>query len=116
MAKKNHLARIKRNYPMLKALEKASYQQRKMILKESGSDLIKTLCDISQNIARGNIPMHEHQRKKLTKSKKHFRRLANKNVAIKRKHRELIQKGGFLSAIIPAISIVTSLLGGLLSK
>jgi hypothetical protein len=116
MGKKNNLARLKRNYPLLKALEKGSCSQRKLIVKKAGPELIKTICDICYNIKRGNISMQEENRKRLIRSKKVLRRLADKKIGLKTKQRELIQTGGFLAAVIPAISLVASLFGSLINK
>jgi hypothetical protein len=97
-------------------LQHANDEQRRLIIKKASLDLIKTIADICYNLTRGNIPLPENKRKKLIQHRNLLRRLADRKVNIQTKQKEIVQKGGFLSAIIPAISIVASLVSGLLSK
>jgi hypothetical protein len=113
---KNNLARLRRNFPLIKALEKSSNNGRKRILKNSNPELIKTICDICYNLTKGNIDLPESKRRKLGRYKKELRRLGDKKISLNTKRKEIVQKGGFLSAIIPAVSIAASLISGLLSK
>ena len=113
---KNHLARLKRNYPLLRALRNSSNKERKLILKKANADLLKTIADICYNLNHGNITLPEYKRKKFNRYRNVFRRLGDKNISLKCKHKDIVQKGGFLGAIIPAISIVASIVSGLLAK
>ena len=110
------LTRLKRNYPFILGLRDGSPGNRKLILKRASSDLIKCLADICENIVNGHIIMPERQKKCLSKHKKIIRRMADKKIGIRQKRKELIQKGGFIQAIIPVVSIVASILSGLLGK
>jgi hypothetical protein len=116
MMNKKHIARLKRHYPLFKALQNATDEQRRLIIKKAGPDLIKTIADICFNLTSGKIKLPENKRKKLIRFRHPLRRLADRKVKIQTKRKEIIQKGGFLSAIIPAISIVASLVSGLLAK
>jgi hypothetical protein len=116
MTNKNHLARLKRNYPLIKALQHANDKQRRLIIKKAKPELVQTIADICYNLTKGNIPISKNKRQKLVRFKTQLRRIADNNIGIRKKRKEIVQKGGFLGAIIPAISIVASLVSGLLSK
>lgn len=115
MVKKN-FSRLKKNYPLLLSLKNSSAEQRKFILKKASPDLIQTIADICYNIVRGNIDLPENKQKALRKHKRAIRRLADKKIKIITKRREILQKGGFLPALLPALSIAASIIGGILAK
>jgi hypothetical protein len=115
MAKIN-LGRLRKNYHLLQSLKRDSPHQRKFIIKKAHPDLIKTIADVCYNIVHVNLKLSTVKKKQLLRNKNKIRRLADKNVSLSTKRREIIQQGGFLSAIVPAISIAASLIGGLLSK
>jgi hypothetical protein len=74
--------------------------------------LIECLCECSKNILKGNVPLKEAQLRKLRREKHNLRTLVLKKTPL-RKKRKILQKGGFLGAILtPALSI----LGGLFSQ
>jgi hypothetical protein len=111
---KNNLARLRRNFPLIKALEKSSTKGRKQIPRKAKPELIKTICDICYNLTSGNVKLPESKRRKLIRHRKALRRLADRKVSLKTKRRQIVQEGGFLNAIIPAVSIAASLISGLL--
>jgi len=116
MGKKNS-SRLKKNYVLLHSLHKAKGNEKNLILKKCNNELIKCFCDICFNICKGNCKLSSVQRKKLVRYKKFVRNLANKKKSLKSKRRQLVQEGGFLSALIgPAITVAASLLGNLLQK
>lgn len=107
--------RLKRNLDFLRVLKKANPKQRKAIINDGNKDLILCLCEVIDNILHGTIKLSPKQKKELSKYKKVLRQLVDKKVAIKRKRRLFVQKGGFLPAILgPALGLAATLLGGLL--
>ena len=110
--------RLKRNAPLLRALYHAKPAKRKTILKHSSADFIRSLCEISLNVLKGNIPLSDAQYKKLKKQKTTLKLLANKKIGIKRKHKALVkQSGGFLLPLLSVVApIVGDLIGGLIRK
>jgi hypothetical protein len=110
------LNRLKRNYPLIMGLKNGSPGDRKLILKKANSDFIKCLADICENIVNGHIILPERQKQCLSKHKKIIRKMANKKIGIRKKRKALIQKGGFLAGILPAVSIAASIIAGLLGK
>ena len=64
------------------------------------------------NILDGNVPLTSSQKNKLRINKLHLRRLVLKKTALAKK-RKILQKGGFLSAILSA---AIPLIGGLIAN
>lgn len=108
-------ARLKRNMPLLKALCNAKPSKRKDILKNCSTDFLQSLCELSLNLLKGNIPLSGAQYKKLKKQKNIFKLLASKKTNLKTKFTALRkQSGGFLLPLLGAvIPILGQLLGGL---
>jgi hypothetical protein len=104
--------RLRRNAHVLKALHKASPTKRKQILRaHCGKDFINCVGEISKNVLKGNVRLTAAQRKGLRRRKKTLQLLARKKTSIHKKKR-LIQSGGFLGVLIPAIvSLLGSVIG-----
>ena len=95
----------------MRVLKKASPRLRKAIIDNSENDLILALCEIISNVLTGNVQLNPNQKKKLNVHKKSLRLLANRSVPIKTK-RKLLQKGGFLAALLPpALSLLATIVG-----
>lgn len=108
-------ARLKRNLDFLRVLQKANPKQRKGILENGNKDLILCLCEVIDNILRGNVNLNSKQKKDLGKYKKVLRQLIDKKLGVAKKRKLFVQKGGFLPAVLaPAITIAATLLGELL--
>ena len=104
--------RLKKNYPTLKLLHKAKPKLVKAVINNSPPDFIHCLADCCHNLLKGNIRITKHQKERLEPYKGTLRKLT-KPISVNRKQK-LIQRGGFLSALlaaaIPAIAgIVDSL-------
>ena len=104
--------RIKRQAGMLRFLKKTNPVTANAIIKTSNTDLLNSLCECTLNILNGVVPLSPKQRHRLVKYKQHMRRLITKSVS-RQKKKALLQKGGFLSALLaPIIGILTNILGG----
>ena len=104
-------ARIKRNFDALRVLQRANPKLRKAIIQNSKGDLILALCEVIENTLHGTVKLTLIQRKKLKRYGEVLRRVANRSVAIKEKQKLLVQRGGFLSVILPpAIALVSALI------
>ena len=113
---RDQFSRLRRNYPMLRAIVNSSPEDRKTIIRKASADLMRTIADICYNILEGNIELSNEHRNKLGKNKKYIRRMADKSSGLYDKKIAMIQKGGFIPGLVPALSIVASIIGGLLSK
>ena len=103
---------MRRYLPTLRRIQKLGDRARRKLIKECDSQLIACFCECSKNILKGNVPLNKPQLKKLRREKKNLRVLALKKTALKKK-RKILQKGGFIGALLPPIlSIIGGLLGG----
>ncbi|CAF1104641.1 unnamed protein product [Brachionus calyciflorus] len=75
---------------------------RNSILNGANKDLIHSLCECIYNILRGNVELTESDKTQLIKCKNSLRKFLTKN-SIKEKKKILIQKGGFLQILLPAV-------------
>ena len=110
--------RLQRNLELLKLLKNCKTKaQRKAILKLADKDLIKCLCDCAYNILHGNIKMSRQKQCALKKHGHVIRKFANKKRGGLEKKRDfLIQKGGFLPALLaPIIGLAGGLIGDLVA-
>lgn len=104
---------LKRNADILSLLSKCKPAAQRAILQGSPAHLINCLCEICLNILRGNVPLTSKQKSKLATYKSSLRALAKKSTNPK-KRRQVLQKGGFLGALIRPLlkSIIGPLLAG----
>lgn len=105
-------AHLKKNFALLRALQTANARQRKAIISTSPNHLIRSICEIADNLLKGNVVLNPVERKRLNKYKRLLRKIVDKNVPLTDKKRALIQQGGALPALlIPALTAVASLIG-----
>lgn len=102
--------RLRRNAKTLDYLSSCDKNVGKSIISSSKSDLICCFSEICHNLLKGNIPLSQSEKSKLSKYKSQIRSVAGKKASIKSK-KQLIQKGGFLTTLLG--SLVSSLLGPL---
>ena len=105
------LNKLKRHYNSLRLLHKGKSRNCRKILKTGGSGLMNCLCEISKNVLKGNVPLTRLQTKKLSPHKHTLRKLLDKKKLSLIKKQRLVQKGGFLNALLGP---VLNLLGGFL--
>ena len=103
---------LKRNLPLLQVLQRSKPAFVKLLLKGASPELTKALCECALNILKGNVKISASQKKKLSRYKKHLRLLVKKKTSLK-KRKQLLQKGGFIGALLtPILSVLGSLLSG----
>ena len=107
----NRFRKLKKHSNALQILREGDSKICKQVLRDGGASLMNCLCEISHNILKGNVPLTMSQKKKLSPYKHTLRQLTNnqKISLVKKKH--LVQRGGFLSALLGP---VLTLLGGFL--
>ena len=104
---------VQRNAPLLKLLCGAKPALIKAILKGASPDLIKALSECSLNVLKGNVRLTPTQKRQLARHKLGLRTLAKKGTSLKRR-RLILQKGGFLGALIkPILGVLSGLIGGI---
>jgi len=89
---------------------------RKSFIKTADKSLVNSICECCINILNGCIPLSSYQKAKLKRNKLNLRHLALKKTALGKK-RKILQRGGFLSAILSAaIPVVGSLIAGAVNR
>ena len=92
-------------------MSRMSDKARRIVIRNCDVELINCFCECCKNILKGNVPLKSNQLTKLRRDKNNVRALALKKTSL-RKKRKILQKGGFLGAILaPVLSVLTSLLG-----
>jgi len=97
------MKRIKSNYHALQVLKTADPKLRKAILANCKRGLLKTLCECSLNLLRGNVKLTPCQNRKLRKHRVHLRKLADRRVSLSAKKKSIVQRGGFLLPLLGAV-------------
>ena len=108
--------RLQKNASSLKLLHKAKPSFRRAIIANADRSLIQTIVDCCYNVLEKNISIDPKSKKNLAKHKKNLRKLVDRKLSLPKK-RKIIQRGGFLSALISAIlPALGGLIGGLVPK
>ena len=75
-------------------------------------DFIDCVSECAKNIIKGNVPLNPAQLRRLRRERSNVRVLALKKTSLKKKRR-VLQKGGFLGALLPPVlGVLGSLLLG----
>ena len=109
------IATLKKHFPQLKLLKSATPKRRKHILKAANTGLVNCIGECCLNVLNGNVKINKSQRKKLSRHKKTLRTLSKRGIPVQKRRKVLIQKGGFLPALLaPILSLAVSLAGSLI--
>lgn len=106
--------RMRKNFPMLKALHSCSKSNQKQILKAAKPELIKAVCDCIVNVVYGKVPINTQNKTKLRKKIKVLKELTDPKKPTLRKKKLLVQHGGGILSSILGVVIPT--LAGALIK
>ena len=105
-------ALVKKHLPLLHLLARGKPTIKKAIIHDAGPEVMKVLCECAKNTLNGNIKLSPAQYKKLKRYQNPLRLLVNKKTGT-RKRKEILQKGGFLGALLGAvIPAIASIFGG----
>ena len=97
------MKRIENNIDYLKVLSKCKKNLRNGIIMNSDKEQIYTLCECILNLLHGNINISEDQFNQLKPYKHTFRKILNNKEKLKSKKKLIVQKGGFLEILLPAV-------------
>lgn len=95
---------LEENIHLLQVLHQAHPKLRKAILENAKGSLVTCLCECAKNILNSNVPAQPHHLKQLKRYRKDVFSLVNKKVS-KKKKKQLLQKGGFIKALLAPIAI-----------
>ena len=83
---------------------------RKYILKNADKKLVDAIRECLHNLLKGNLPIKKNDMKNIKKHKNYIRMVASGS-CFKKNKQLLVQKGGFLSILLPtAVQLLTTLL------
>ena len=102
----------KKYLPILKRINRLADKSKREYLKKCNKEFLDCLSECAKNVLRGNVPLSARHSAKLRRNKNDLRQLSAKKTSL-RKKRQIVQKGGFLSALLTP---VLTLLGGALSN
>ena len=94
-------SRLKRQVPLLLVLAKAHPSVCKTILRSADRDLLQCLSECALSILKGNMKMKlkSSDKARLTKYCQKLRKVADKKVSLKEKHK-IVQTGGLAPALL----------------
>ena len=96
-------------------IKRLSLRERKHFFKTCSKECVTKVCECIKNVLNANLKIKPSHLKKLSRHKQTLRVLALKRTSLA-KRKKLLQKGGFLSILLPAlIPAIASLLSGLFS-
>jgi len=101
---------VKKYMPVLKRIRKMGDRARPEYIRRCDKSFVDCVSECAKNLIKGNVPLSTRQMSILRRKRKDLRELAKKRTPLRSK-RKILQKGGFLSALLPP---VLSVLGSLL--
>jgi len=108
--------RIRKFLPLLNRISKLSNKEKSQYAKRCNKEFLDCISECAKNILHGNVQLSAKQKTALRRNSQNRRRLSIKKTSLKKK-RQIIQKGGFLGAIIAPVlatlggSVLSSLFG-----
>jgi hypothetical protein len=93
---------IKSQFELIKLIANSSKKYRKAVIASADKKLVTALAEIVLNLLAGNININKNELDSLKKYKYVLRQLIQNKSVVKRK-KLLIQQGGFLQFLLPAV-------------
>jgi hypothetical protein len=106
------MSHIRKHAAILRTIAKARPDVRRSLLEMADKELIRCLCEISDNTLKGYVNLNSRQKQKLSRYKKILRRIAQRGETWQKK-KQLIQTGsGFIVPLLAAVlgPIISSLI------
>ena len=109
--------RFEKNRKLLEIVGECKKKLRNSIILNSDNDFILTIIECVLNIMNGNVNLNDENFKILKPYNKTFKKLIKKKISLNNKRTIIVQKGGFLQFLIPAIiSAVGSIASAIITK
>ena len=109
--------RFEKNRKLLEIVGECKKKLRNSIILNSDNDFILTIIECVLNIMNGNVNLNDENFKILKPYNKTFKKLIKKKISLNNKRKIIVQKGGFLQFLIPAIiSAVGSIASDIITK
>jgi len=105
-------ARVKNYLPTLRRIRRLDEKARRDYMRKCDNGFIHCVSECAKNVIKENVPLTTRQIKNLRRRRCDLRALSAKKTSLRRK-RKILQKGGFLTALLPPVLTV---LGNLLMQ
>lgn len=92
---------IQKNKEFLQFLCSSGKKNRRFLIASANRKQINSICEIILNVLKGNVPISDDLKHSLSKKKKLIRDFVKKSTLKNKK--SVLQKGGFIEFLIPAI-------------
>jgi hypothetical protein len=90
------------NKNFLQLLCSSNKKMQKSMIENATPEQIRSICEIIKNLLLGNVQLSDDQLKKIGRKRSILRQILKKKQSLK-KRKYLIQQGGFLAYLVPAI-------------
>ena len=104
--------RVKKYLPVLKRLSRLGDRAKREYVRKCDKEFVNCVSECAKNVIKVNVLLNDRQMKNLRRKRNDLRELSSKKTSL-RKKRRILQKGGFLTSLIPP---VLAALTGLLMK
>ena len=102
---------MRKNIPLLRRILRMADKDKKRMIHMCDKQLVDCFSECAKNVLKGNVPLKKAQLRKLRRERNNLRLLAVKKTPLAKK-KKVLQKGGFIGALLPP---VLSLLAPLVS-
>jgi len=107
------MSELTRKYlPVLKRIRKMGNKARKDYIRKCDRKFVDCVSKCAKNVIKGNVPLSDRQMTQLRRKRQDLRALSKKKTSLRGKCK-ILQKGGFLTALLPP---VLGILGSLLMQ
>ena len=101
---------MKKYLPVLKRIRRLGDRAKREYVRRCDREFLHCVSECAKNVIKGNVPLTKRQMTNLRRKRYDLRALSKRKTSLKTK-RKILQKGGFLTALLPP---VLSVLGSLL--
>jgi len=95
-------SRVRKYLPVLKRINKLCDKAKRDYVRKCDKEFLDCISECSKNVLKGSVPLTVRQKTKLRRRRNDLRALSAKKTAL-RKKRRILQKGGFLGALLPPV-------------
>jgi len=103
--------RVRKYLPVLRRINKLGEKAKRNFVRKCDRGFLDCIRECAKNVLKGNVPLTDRQMTKLRRSRKDLRALSIGKTTLRNKCRRILQKGGFLNALLPpTLGVLANLL------
>jgi len=100
-------SRVRKYLPVLKRITTLGDNAKRDYVRKCDKEFLNCISECAKNVVKGNLPLTNRQKTRLRRSRNDLRALSVKKTSL-RKKRHILQKGGFLTALLPPVLEILS--------